>query len=195
MLSSLLCSVLNVPLCWLLVLKSPLANKGADMALPISYWFNTILLALYIKYSPTCKETWTGFSRDAFHHVPQFLKLAVSSALMIWWVLSILASRYINVSQFLYRFLFIFLLSDLKILLIKFKILGVGASSASFWYSARPKTRNFCILDHVGFVISFLLKTTQNCPDFTYTGILGSHRRNTSSIVTMISVGLSTSAR
>jgi hypothetical protein len=127
--------------------------------------------------------------------VPQFLKLAVSSALMIWWVLSILASRYINVSQFLYRFLFIFLLSDLKILLIKFKILGVGASSASFWYSARPKTRNFCILDHVGFVISFLLKTTQNCPDFTYTGILGSHRRNTSSIVTMISVGLSTSAR
>ncbi|KAK1610262.1 hypothetical protein QYE76_033935 [Lolium multiflorum] len=75
MLSPLLCSVLNVPLCWLLVLKSPLANKGAAMALSISYWFNAILLALYIKYSPTCKETWTGFSRDAFHHVPQFLKL------------------------------------------------------------------------------------------------------------------------
>nr|XP_051200341.1 protein DETOXIFICATION 16-like isoform X2 [Lolium perenne] len=93
MLSSLLCSVLNVPLCWLLVLKSPLANKGADMALPISYWFNTILLALYIKYSPTCKETWTGFLRDAFHHVPQFLKLAVSSALMIclrFWALELL---------------------------------------------------------------------------------------------------------
>ncbi|KAM0862736.1 hypothetical protein ACQ4PT_045054 [Festuca glaucescens] len=93
MLSSLLCSVLNVPLCWLLVLKSPLANKGAAMALSISYWFNAILLALYIKYSPTCKETWTGFSRDAFHHVPQFLKLGVSSALMIclrFWALELL---------------------------------------------------------------------------------------------------------
>jgi MATE family multidrug resistance protein len=84
MLSSLLCSVLNVPLCWLLVFKSPLGNKGAAMALSISYWFNVMVLAIYIKFSPACKATWKGFSRDALHHVPQFLKLAVSSALTIW---------------------------------------------------------------------------------------------------------------
>jgi MATE family multidrug resistance protein len=84
MLSSLICSVLNVPLCWLLVFKSPFANKGAAMALSISYWFNAIFLALYIRFSHTCKATWKGFSRDAFHHVSQFLKLAASSALMLW---------------------------------------------------------------------------------------------------------------
>jgi MATE family multidrug resistance protein len=60
------------------------------MALSISYWFNAILLALYIRFSHTCKATWKGFSRDALHHVPQFLKLAGSSALMLWWVLSVL---------------------------------------------------------------------------------------------------------
>uniref|UniRef100_A0ACD5ZZ51 Uncharacterized protein n=1 Tax=Avena sativa TaxID=4498 RepID=A0ACD5ZZ51_AVESA len=92
-LSSLMCSVLNVPLCWLLVFKSPFANKGAAMAIAISYWFNAIFLALYIEFSPTCKATWKGFSRDAFHHVPQFLKLAASSALMIclrFWTLELL---------------------------------------------------------------------------------------------------------
>ncbi|XP_071679101.1 protein DETOXIFICATION 16 [Lolium perenne] len=93
MLSSLICSVLNVPLCWLLVFKSPFANKGAAMALSISYWFNAILLALYIRFSHTCKATWKGFSRDALHHVPQFLKLAGSSALMLclrFWSLELL---------------------------------------------------------------------------------------------------------
>lgn len=84
MLSSLLCSVIHVPLCWFLVFKSGLGNKGAAMALSITFWFNAILLALYIKLSSTCKATWKGFSKDAFHHVPQFVKLAASSALMLW---------------------------------------------------------------------------------------------------------------
>lgn len=41
------------------------------------------LLAIYVKFSPAWKKTWTGFSREAFHDLWNFLKLAVPSAFMI----------------------------------------------------------------------------------------------------------------
>ncbi|TVU32458.1 hypothetical protein EJB05_24189, partial [Eragrostis curvula] len=40
-------------------------------------------LALYVRLGPSCKKTWTGFSREAFRGIPAFLKLAVPSALML----------------------------------------------------------------------------------------------------------------
>ncbi|OIW03607.1 hypothetical protein TanjilG_06116 [Lupinus angustifolius] len=69
--------------CWALVLKFRLGMKGAAIATCISNWFNTIVLALYIKFSPSCKSTWTGFSRKSLHNIPQFLKLAFPSTAMV----------------------------------------------------------------------------------------------------------------
>ncbi|KAI4341516.1 hypothetical protein MLD38_026230 [Melastoma candidum] len=40
-------------------------------------------LALYVKFSPACTKTWTGFSKEAFHDVLKFLKLAIPSAVMV----------------------------------------------------------------------------------------------------------------
>ncbi|KAJ7970315.1 Protein DETOXIFICATION [Quillaja saponaria] len=74
---------LHVLLCWTLVLKSGLGSKGAAVANCISYWINAILLTLYVRFSSSCTKTWTGFSKEAFHKIPKFLRLAVPSALMV----------------------------------------------------------------------------------------------------------------
>ena len=77
-------ALLHILICWVLVFKSGLGNRGAALANSISYWINVILLALYIKFSPSCSQTWRGFSKEALHNIPSFLRLAVPSAVMVW---------------------------------------------------------------------------------------------------------------
>ncbi|KAJ4907111.1 MATE efflux family protein [Raphanus sativus] len=74
---------LHVILCWFLVLKSGLGFRGAAVANSISYWLNVILLACYVKFSPSCSLTWTGFSKEALRDIIPFMKLAIPSALMV----------------------------------------------------------------------------------------------------------------
>ncbi|CAN7009771.1 unnamed protein product [Brassica oleracea var. botrytis] len=74
---------LHVILCWALVLKSGLGFRGAAVANAISYWLNVILLSCYVKYSPSCSLTWTGFSKEALRDIIPFMKLAIPSALMV----------------------------------------------------------------------------------------------------------------
>lgn len=83
MLSSGATSLLHIIVCWGLVFKSGLGSKGAALAITISNWINVFLLAIYVKYSPTCAKTWTGFSKEALHDIFSFVKLAVPSAIMI----------------------------------------------------------------------------------------------------------------
>ncbi|XP_060171585.1 protein DETOXIFICATION 16-like [Lycium barbarum] len=75
--------LLHVLTCWIFVLKTGLGSRGAALANATSYWVNVFLLAAYIRISPSCKNTWTGFSREAFSDVPKYLRLAIPSALMI----------------------------------------------------------------------------------------------------------------
>ncbi|KAG0498351.1 hypothetical protein HPP92_003042 [Vanilla planifolia] len=83
MLSAAATVLFHAPASWVLVHKTGLGYKGAALASSISYWVNVLLLAFYIKLSPACKQTWSGFSKDAFHGLVVFLKLAVPSATMI----------------------------------------------------------------------------------------------------------------
>jgi len=64
-LASGLTSLLHLLLCWAFILQLELGIKGSAIAICISNWFNTIILALYIKFSPSCKATWTGFSMES----------------------------------------------------------------------------------------------------------------------------------
>ncbi|KAM2456132.1 hypothetical protein PS1_016048 [Malus domestica] len=77
MLSSAVSALLHIPLCWVLVFKSGLGGRGAALAYSISFWINVLLLALYVKFSSSCAKTWTGFSKEAFHNVTTFIRLAV----------------------------------------------------------------------------------------------------------------------
>nr|XP_048330091.1 protein DETOXIFICATION 16-like isoform X1 [Ziziphus jujuba var. spinosa] len=76
-------SVVHVIACWTLVLIFGFGNKGAALSIAISYWTNVLILAIYIKLSPSCQKTWTGFSKEGMKNLLGFTKLAVPSALMV----------------------------------------------------------------------------------------------------------------
>ncbi|XP_068637246.1 protein DETOXIFICATION 16-like isoform X2 [Aristolochia californica] len=76
-------TLLHILMCWLLVLKFGLGQKGAALANSISYWLNVLLLAFYVKFSNTCKESWNGLSKEAFTQSCVFLSLAIPSAVMV----------------------------------------------------------------------------------------------------------------
>jgi len=48
------------------------------------------ILAVYVRVSSACKETWTGFSTEAFRDALSFFRLAIPSALMVWYVIHVL---------------------------------------------------------------------------------------------------------
>lgn len=83
MVSTAITTLSHLLICWILVFKSGLGNKGAALANGISYWMNALLLMAYVRISPSCKSTWTGFSKEAFHGITEFLKLSIPSAIML----------------------------------------------------------------------------------------------------------------
>nr|POE63768.1 protein detoxification 16 [Quercus suber] len=83
MISSAFTALLHILICWILVFKSGLGYRGAALANAISYWINVLLLALYVKFSSSCLKTWTGFSKEAFHNIFTFLRLAIPSAVIV----------------------------------------------------------------------------------------------------------------
>ncbi|XP_077243980.1 protein DETOXIFICATION 16-like isoform X1 [Tasmannia lanceolata] len=83
MISSGITALLHILVCWILVFKSGLGNKGAALANSISYWINVLLLVLYVQISPACKKSWTGLSTEALHDVLNFVRLAIPSAVMV----------------------------------------------------------------------------------------------------------------
>ncbi|PUZ75167.1 hypothetical protein GQ55_1G128500 [Panicum hallii var. hallii] len=93
MLSSGATALCHPAVCWLLVRGLGLGRNGAALANAISYLANLSFLALYVRLSPSCKATWTEFSAEAFRGIPDFLKLAVPSAVMVcmeWWSFELL---------------------------------------------------------------------------------------------------------
>ncbi|KAI6686138.1 hypothetical protein NL676_032051 [Syzygium grande] len=65
MMSSLITASLHIFVCHVLIVKFRLGIRGAALANSISNWNNVILLAIYVKLSPACIKTWTGFTREA----------------------------------------------------------------------------------------------------------------------------------
>lgn len=85
LLSSFVTLCLHIPLCWVMVFKIGLGNVGAALSISISYWINLFILVLYIKYSDSCKATRAPLSMEAFRGINEFLRLAIPSAVMIWY--------------------------------------------------------------------------------------------------------------
>ncbi|XP_039122930.1 protein DETOXIFICATION 16-like [Dioscorea cayenensis subsp. rotundata] len=83
MLCSAFTVIFHIFLCWVLVFKLRIGLKGAAIANSVSYCISVTIIIIYVRLSPSCKETWTGFSKDALHDISSFVKLAIPSALMI----------------------------------------------------------------------------------------------------------------
>jgi MATE family multidrug resistance protein len=73
----------HLVVCWVLVFGLGMGSKGAALSNAVSYWINVAVLAVYVRVSSACRETWTGFSMEAFHDALGFFRLAIPSALMV----------------------------------------------------------------------------------------------------------------
>nr|CAB3467986.1 unnamed protein product [Digitaria exilis] len=73
----------HLVVCWVLVYGLGMGSKGAALSNAISYWVNVAILAVYVRVSSSCKETWIGFSMEAFHDALSFFRLGIPSALMV----------------------------------------------------------------------------------------------------------------
>ncbi|KDP43817.1 hypothetical protein JCGZ_23025 [Jatropha curcas] len=83
MVTSGIATLLHIPICWVLVFRSSLKEMGAALASTICFWIIALQLMIYVYFSPSFKETWTGFSKEAFHGIPKFLKLAIPATVML----------------------------------------------------------------------------------------------------------------
>ncbi|OIT21870.1 PREDICTED: protein DETOXIFICATION 14-like isoform X2 [Nicotiana attenuata] len=92
-LSSVATLCFHVPICWLLIFKLNVGSCGAAVAIGLSYWFNVLLLGLYVKYSSSCEKTRLCFSsEEVFASIREFFPLAIPSACMVcleWWTFEI----------------------------------------------------------------------------------------------------------
>ncbi|XP_075507315.1 protein DETOXIFICATION 14-like [Primulina tabacum] len=86
-----LCS--HVPASWVFIYKFHLGSIGAAMAFSVSNWLYVLMLAIYIKFSRSCKNTRLTFTTDAFFVMGEFFRLAIPSAVMVclkWWFMEVL---------------------------------------------------------------------------------------------------------
>lgn len=67
---------------WFLMMKLGMGLPGAALMLNGSWWFITIAQFLYVM-AGTCGRAWSGFSWKAFRNLSGFVKLSISSAVML----------------------------------------------------------------------------------------------------------------
>ncbi|KAK1309491.1 MATE efflux family protein LAL5 [Acorus calamus] len=85
--------IVHVGIAFFLIHVLGLGFMGASLAAAISLWISFIMLALYVNYSPTFKNTWHGPSMESFQYVLPSFKLALPSAVMVcleYWAFEIL---------------------------------------------------------------------------------------------------------
>lgn len=75
--------VVYLLLSWLAVFKMGFGIIGLSLVLSLSCWIIVVAQFVYILKSSRCKQTWTGFSLQAFSGLWQFLKLSIGSAVML----------------------------------------------------------------------------------------------------------------
>lgn len=81
--ASMLTLAIHVLLNWIFVSKLSMGLVGAAIAGNMSFWILVVAKVIYIACG-WFPEAWTGFSYLAFKSLTKFLKLSVSSAVMLW---------------------------------------------------------------------------------------------------------------
>ncbi|XP_019058919.1 PREDICTED: protein DETOXIFICATION 6-like [Tarenaya hassleriana] len=79
----------HIPICYYLVFKTGLGIIGAAMAISLSSWLDVAILALYIRFSSSCKHSRGFVSSDFVPSLKQFLRYAIPSGAMTcleWWL-------------------------------------------------------------------------------------------------------------
>ncbi|KAK8710095.1 hypothetical protein V6N13_145435 [Hibiscus sabdariffa] len=74
---------LHILLTWLAIDVFKYGLLGASLTLSLSWWLLAVSTGLYIVLSPSCRETWTGLSVNAFTGIWPYFKLTAASAVML----------------------------------------------------------------------------------------------------------------
>lgn len=75
--------LLHLLLSWIAVFVLKYGLLGAALTLGLSWWVLLAMTWLYIIFSPSCKETWSGLSTLAFRGLWSYGKLTIASAIML----------------------------------------------------------------------------------------------------------------
>ncbi|XP_010533818.1 PREDICTED: protein DETOXIFICATION 36-like isoform X1 [Tarenaya hassleriana] len=75
--------VLHLLFSWVAVYKLGMGLIGLSLVHALSWWIIVVAQILYIKMSPRCRRTWTGFSWKAFDGLWDFFRLSAASAVML----------------------------------------------------------------------------------------------------------------
>ncbi|RDY07204.1 Protein DETOXIFICATION 40, partial [Mucuna pruriens] len=75
--------LIHLVLSWVVVYKVGIGLLGASLVLSVSWWVIVIAQFVYIVKSERCKDTWRGFSFEAFSGLPEFFRLSAASAVML----------------------------------------------------------------------------------------------------------------
>ncbi|KAG5378363.1 hypothetical protein IGI04_026205 [Brassica rapa subsp. trilocularis] len=73
--------------------QQPVTRNGAALAISLSYWFNVLSLACYVRFSSSCEKTRGFVSDDFVSGVKQFFQYGIPSAAMTcleWWLFELL---------------------------------------------------------------------------------------------------------
>eukprot|EP01135_Chromosphaera_perkinsii_P009719 Nk52_evm1s1854 gene=Nk52_evmTU1s1854 len=90
---AILSNLYNIFANWTLIYGVGLGFRGAPLARASCNWMMVILTLCYIRFSGVHKDSWTGWSKEAFSKWGQFLNLAVPGMLMTcseWWAFEVL---------------------------------------------------------------------------------------------------------
>ncbi|KAG6484404.1 protein DETOXIFICATION 40-like [Zingiber officinale] len=75
--------VMHLVVSWLAVYKLGMGLLGASLVLSLSWWVIVAAQFVYIATSRRCRNTWTGFTWQAFTGLPEFFRLSSASAVML----------------------------------------------------------------------------------------------------------------
>ncbi|XP_017975526.1 PREDICTED: protein DETOXIFICATION 8 isoform X3 [Theobroma cacao] len=92
-LSSCAALCLHIPVCWILLHKTNLGIIGAPLSTGLSFWFNVVLLGIYMRYSSSCDRSRALIFNDIFLSIKEFFSFALPSAVMVcleWWSFEVL---------------------------------------------------------------------------------------------------------
>ncbi|KAJ4838287.1 Protein DETOXIFICATION 40, partial [Turnera subulata] len=74
---------IHILMSWVVVYKVGVGMLGAALVLSLSWWIVAGAQIVYIMFSDKCRQTWDGFSIQAFSGLWDFLKLSGASAVML----------------------------------------------------------------------------------------------------------------
>lgn len=78
-------TLLHILLSWIGLHFLHFGLLGVALTLSLSWWVLVFAIGLYILLSPSCRQTWTGFSLKAFQGIWPYFKLTLASAVMLWY--------------------------------------------------------------------------------------------------------------